>query len=126
MGELNFSDEEKIEIKKPIDEWGYKEFVTYWEESYKANVCTCVPRRSQNENIKLKAAVTSSLKRYGPKVLRDMVDYAFEHFVEFPAWNIASPMLIFAAHYWSSLIHNRVTSKQTEVFISNDLEEMLR
>jgi hypothetical protein len=127
LGELSFSDEPETQIEKALDEWGYKEFIQYWEYSYKTLVNSCVPRRGANESIKLKAAITSSLKKYGPKVLRDMVDYAFLHYSEFPAWNIASPTLIFAAHYWSSLIYSRVTSNgSSTVVLNNKLEEMLR
>jgi hypothetical protein len=67
----------------------------------------------------LKAAITSSINKYGARTVRDMVDYAFENYQDFPTWNMTGPMLVFAAHYWSNFILLKV-QKQGSVELNLD------
>jgi hypothetical protein len=123
MGEISFQEEETV-IDKSLDEWNHKDFLKYWDTQYKKYVHPCAPRRSPKEAMKLKAAISSSIDRYGTKILRDMVDYAFNHYKDFPTWKMESPMIVFAAHGWSAMMYTRVQNNG-KVIQSDDLDRML-
>jgi hypothetical protein len=120
---ISFSDD-SFSIDKPLDEWGHKEFLLYWDYRYRNTIHPVAPRRGPKDNIKLKAAINSSLKKYGAKTVQDMVNYAFDNCADF-RWDMTNPLLVFAAHTWSAFILSRVQNKGTEIKL-NGLEEMLK
>lgn len=126
MSEFHFNEHPEKKDKKGIptnvEKWTWKHFVQYYDTLYSEYTNRVKPGRDYRDNMKLKVMTESSISRWGKPLLKEMIEWLFRNYKDYPQWDLANPSLVMAKHGWS----NMIADKAQQVLESKEFAEKLK
>jgi len=87
--------------KKDLKDWSWTDFYNYFEDKHTTSFYKRTA--SWKQRAKYKSIIEESYSRWGKDVFKEMIDYVFENYKDYP-WEDVTIGLVCGRHYWAEEI----------------------
>jgi hypothetical protein len=101
-------------FRKPIENWGWQDFLEYFDDSYKDEFKVASPLQFAGWQARTayKSRIESAYQFWGKAVFRHMIDIIFDIYKDYPEWGEVTINLICGTHHWAAMIGNKASKRR--------------
>lgn len=99
--------------KKSVDAWGWQDFQGYFDSCYREEFGKFPIRGIGKERAKYKRAIEISCEFWGPDTVKNMIDWLFRHYKEYPKFTDIHIGLLVGSHKFASFIGEQVNQENS-------------